>query len=125
MISKRLISDISSRTRAKKRTVLFDKYMVQAPNYYCRRIVTNGSLPNHPEVRYSVVFSVEGKRVKYDSNPMLRRPGYNAPEGAYTIQERYGLWLCKDFIPVKGKTSGLRRRVRSSLRCMPFLTARP
>jgi hypothetical protein len=88
---------------SEKADVLFDKYMVQAPNYYCRRIVTNGSLPNHPEVRYSVVFSVEGKRVKYDSNPMLRRPGYNAPEGAYTIQERYGLWLCKDFIPVQRK----------------------
>jgi uncharacterized protein YceK len=82
---------------------LFDEYTVQAPNYYCRRIITTGSLPNHPEVRYSAVFSVEGRRVKYDSNPMLRRPGYNAPEGAYTIQDRYGLWLCKDFIPIQRK----------------------
>jgi hypothetical protein len=46
---------------------------------------------------------VEGKRVKYDSNAMLRRPGYNAPDGAYTVQERYGLWLCKDFIPIQRK----------------------
>jgi hypothetical protein len=83
--------------------ILFDKYTVQAPNYYCRRVVTTGSLPNHPEVRYSAVFSVEGKRIKYDSNPMLRRPGYNAPDGAYTIQDRYGLWLCKDFIPIQRK----------------------
>jgi hypothetical protein len=49
------------------------------------------------------VFSVEGKRVKYDNNPMLRRPGYNAPEGAYTVQDRYGLWLCRDFIPIQRK----------------------
>ena len=82
---------------------LFDNYMIQAPSYYSRRTVRSGSLPNHPEVRYEAVFSVEGKRVKYDSNPMLRRPGYNAPEGAYTIQDRYGLWLCKDFIPVQRK----------------------
>lgn len=82
---------------------LFDEYTVQAPNYYCRRIVKTGSLPNHPEVRYSAVFSVEGRRIKYDNNPMLRRPGYNAPEGAYTIQDRYGLWLCKDFIPIQRK----------------------
>jgi hypothetical protein len=83
--------------------ILFDEYTVQAPSYYCRRVVTTGSLPNHPEVRYNAVFSVEGKRIKYASNPMLRRPGYNAPEGAYTIQDRYGLWLCKDFIPVQRK----------------------
>jgi hypothetical protein len=42
-------------------------------------------------------------RVKYDNNPMLRHRGYPAPEGAYTVQERYGLWLCKDFIPVQRK----------------------
>ncbi|MBV8808202.1 MAG: hypothetical protein JO033_05965 [Acidobacteriaceae bacterium] len=54
-------------------------------------------------MRYDAVFSVEGKRVKYDSNPMLRRPGYNAPEGAYTVQDRYGLWLCKVFIPIQRK----------------------
>ena len=71
--------------------VLFDNYTVQAPSHYCHRAITKGSLPNHPEIRYNAVFSVEGKRVKYDSNPMLRRPGYSAPEGAYTIQDRYGL----------------------------------
>ena len=30
----------------------------------------------------------EGKYAKYKYNQMLRRPGYGAPEGAYTIQER-------------------------------------
>jgi hypothetical protein len=88
---------------SEKADILFDKYMIQAPNYYCRRVVKTGSLPKHPEVRYNAVFSVEGRRVKYDSNPMLRRPGYSAPDGAYTIQDRYGLWLCKDFIPVQRK----------------------
>lgn len=34
---------------------------------------------------------------------MLRRQGYVAPNGAYTVQERYGLWLCKDFIPIGRK----------------------
>jgi len=82
---------------------LFETHLVQAPNYYCRKIVKNGSLPNHPEVRYNAIFSVEGMRVKYDNNPMLRHRGYPAPEGAYTVQERYGLWLCKDFIPVQRK----------------------
>jgi hypothetical protein len=85
-------------------TALFDKYMIQAPHHYCRRlIVKHRCLPNYPEIRYDAIFCVEGKRVKYDSNPMLRRPGYNAPEGAYTVQDRYGLWLCKDFIPIQRK----------------------
>lgn len=82
---------------------LFDAHTVQAPTYYCRRAFFIGCLPNHPEVKYHAVFSVEGRRVKYDCNPMLRRPGYNAPEGAYTVQDRYGLWLCKDFIPIQRK----------------------
>jgi hypothetical protein len=69
-----------------------------------------GSLPNHPEIRFHVVFSVEGSRVKYDSNPMLRRPGHTAPDGSYTVQERYGLWLCKDFIPVQRKNEWITSR---------------
>ena len=82
---------------------LFDEHTIQAPNYYSRRIITSGSLPNHPEIKYNAIFSIEGRRVKYSENPMLRRSGYNAPEGAYTIQDRYGLWLCKDFIPIQRK----------------------
>ncbi len=34
---------------------------------------------------------------------MIRRSGYSAPTGSYTIQERYGLWLSKDFIPIQRK----------------------
>jgi hypothetical protein len=82
---------------------LFDELGVDAPDYYCRRWVENGNLRNFPEISYQAVFSVEGKKVRYDYNPMLRRRGYTPPEGAYTIQERYGLWLCKDFIPVQRK----------------------
>jgi hypothetical protein len=80
---------------------LFDKLNVDAPHYYCRKIAKTGSLIRNPEIRYSAVFSVEGRRVKYDSNPMLRRSGYAAPQGAYNVQDRYGLWLCKDFIPIQ------------------------
>ena len=77
---------------------LFDEYLVKAPDYYCRRIVREGHLTNHPEIAYQAVFSIEGSRVKYSYNPMLRRRGYQS--GVYTIQDRYGLWLCKDFIPI-------------------------
>jgi len=80
---------------------LFDKYLVDAPDYYSRRILKSGQLPNHPEVGYQAIFSIEGNRIKQEHNPMLRRRGYQAPAGAYTVQERYGIWLCKDHIPIQ------------------------
>lgn len=82
---------------------LLDEHIVRAPDYYCKRLVFSGSLPNHPEKHYDAVFSVEGTHVKYRFNNMLRHSGYNPPRGAYTVQERYGLWLCKDYIPVQRK----------------------
>lgn len=82
---------------------LFEKYLVEAPKWYCKKFIKTGSLKNMPEVEYQAIFVVEGTRVKYGYNPMIRRSGYNAPTGAYTIQDRYGLWLCKDYMPIQRK----------------------
>lgn len=79
---------------------LFDEYLADAPNFYSKIIKKQGHLRNSPEIKYDAIFAIEGTKVKYDYNRMIRRKGYMAPEGAYTIQERYGLWLCKDFIPI-------------------------
>lgn len=84
-------------------TSLFDTHLAYAPDHYCKRIVRTGTLSDHPEVTFEAVFSIEGSRVKYDNNLMLRRSGYQSPKGAYTVQERYGLWLCKDYIPIQRK----------------------
>ena len=64
-------------------------------------MIKTGSLKNLPEIKYQAVFYVEGTKVKYEYNPMIRRSGYTAPEGSYTIQDRYGIWVCKDFMPIK------------------------
>jgi hypothetical protein len=77
--------------------------VTRAPDFYSKKIVKIGHLKNFPEIAYEAIFCIEGKNVKYGYNPMLRRPGYSAPEGAYTIQERYGLWICKDGIPIQRK----------------------
>ncbi|WP_411824680.1 ATP-binding protein [Leptospira sp. 'Mane'] len=84
-------------------TTLFNNYLTKAPDYYSKQIIRSGSLKNFPEIKFHAIFSIEGKYIKYGYNEMLRRPGYTAPEGSYTIQERYGLWLCKDFIPIQRK----------------------
>lgn len=82
---------------------LFELYNNDAPDYFCKKWEYTGSLPNFPFIKYQAVFYVEGKYVKYSYNKMLRRQGYQAPDGSYTIQDRYGLWLCKDFIPIQRK----------------------
>lgn len=82
---------------------LFEEYLTKAPDYYSKKVIRNGILKNYPEISYQAIFCIEGKYAKYSYNQMLRRPGYSAPEGAYTIQERYGLWLCKDYIPIQRK----------------------
>lgn len=88
---------------SKKVSDLFDKHIVEAPKWYCKKFIKMGSLKNMPEIEYQAIFVIEGTKVKYGYNPMIRRSGYNAPAGAYTIQERYGLWLCKDFMPIQRK----------------------
>lgn len=89
---------------------LFDEHLVRAPEYYCKRVKRSGALDSHPEVRYQAVFSIEGNRVKQAYNNMLRRQGYQAPKGSYTVQERYGLWLCRDFIAVQRRNDWITSR---------------
>ena len=84
---------------------LFDTYLADAPKHFCKRIVREGQLKNHPEVSYQAVFSLEGNTVKLRANAMLRRQGSPPLPGAYTVSDRYGLYLCKDFIPIQQQTS--------------------
>jgi len=82
---------------------LLDNYLTKAPNHYAKRVIKSGNLKNNPQIKYNAIFCIEGTNVKYSYNPMLRRRGYSAPEGAYTVSDRYGLWLAKDFIPIQRK----------------------
>jgi hypothetical protein len=84
---------------SKNITKLFDDHLINAPDYYCRKIKKQGKLKNFPEISYQAIFSIEGNKVKTSYNDMLRRQGYS--RGIYTVQERYGLWLCKDYIPIQ------------------------
>ena len=82
---------------------LFEEHMVDAPKWYCKKILRMKSLKNFPEIKFNAVFYVEGTKIKYNYNPMIRRSGYSAPVGSYTVQDRYGIWLCKDFMPIQRK----------------------
>ncbi len=106
---------------SKSVNTLFDEYLAEAPKWFCKKIVRRGSLDNFPEIHYDAIFCIEGIRVKYDYNPMLRRSGYTAPNGSYTVQERYGLWLCKDFIPVQRKNEWITQKGTEYTRFHAFL----
>ena len=80
---------------------LFEEKKTLAPKYYVRRWKKEGHLPTFPDKKYQAIFYVEGDAIKREYNRMLRRPGYAAPEGAYMAREKYGLWLCKDYIPIQ------------------------
>lgn len=90
--------------------VLFAKYLVQAPYYFCKRVIKKGQLKDFPEIEFEAIFAIEGNKVKQQANPMIRRSGYQAPNGSYTVQERYGLWLCKDYIPVQRKNQWITKK---------------
>ena len=100
---------------------LFEQHEVRAPHFYCRRIIRQGALPNHPEIKYQLIISLEGSNVKYSYNGMLRRSGYSAPQGSYTIQDRYGIWLCKDCIPVQRKNEWITSKGSEYTRFHAFL----
>jgi hypothetical protein len=77
---------------------LFEKYGSSAADMFVRRYVISDRLKELPEVTYDAVISVEGDQVKRDYNPLIgeRR---RRDTGRYRVADRYGLWLCKDFIP--------------------------
>jgi hypothetical protein len=52
---------------------------------------------------------------------MIRRPGYSAPKGSYTVNERYGLWLCKDFIPIQRKNEWITYKGNEYIRFHAFV----
>lgn len=89
---------------------LLKDYIVDAPDYYVKKWFFTGGLRKFPDIKYEAVFYVEGNRAKRSVNNMIRRSGYSAPDGAYTVQERYGIWLSKDYIPVQRKNDWIGSR---------------
>nr|WP_294037312.1 ATP-binding protein [uncultured Ruminococcus sp.] len=106
---------------SKKVSDLFDEYLVDAPKMYCKKYVREGSLKSQPETEYKAVFYVEGTKVKYGYNKMITRSGYTAPPGAYPVRDRYGIWLCKDFMPIQKKNEWITSKGNEYLKFHAFI----
>jgi len=53
-----------------------------------------------PNCKIDIVFCLEGDQAKRNYNPMIHKRYASWVEGEYNVEARYGLWLCKDFIPI-------------------------
>jgi hypothetical protein len=79
---------------------LFDALNTDAGDWFCKRYGWKDRLEQLPDVTYEAVISVEGDRVKRSYNPMIRERA-SSESGKYKVADRYGIWLCKDFIPIQ------------------------
>ena len=77
-----------------------------------------------------LVFYIEGDEAKRAYNPMVRFRGRVPEYGMYKVEDRYGLWACKDFIPIEryNEWLGLGKRLETKyhafVNCQDFrLTA--
>ncbi|MFO0906458.1 MAG: ATP-binding protein [Pirellulales bacterium] len=61
----------------------------------------NEPLANNPDKTIDFLFALEGEGARREYNEMLRRQGRPRRPGDYLSQERYGLWLGRDYVPVQ------------------------
>jgi len=57
-------------------------------------------IDGYPNSTLDVVFYLEGDSAKRYHNTMLTRPGRTSEPWHYTVSDRYGLYICKDYIPL-------------------------
>ena len=80
---------------------LFEEHGSTAADLFVRRYPLKGErLKELPEVTYDGIISIEGGQVKRNYNPLLGEKR-RKDTGRYRVGDRYGLWLCKDYIPVQ------------------------
>lgn len=99
---------------------LMNDHLTDAPDYFVRKFVFEGNLRRYPDIKYQAVWYIEGNKAKRIVNNMIKRSGYQAPSGAYTVQERYGIWLAKDYIPVQQKNEWINKRGSESTKLHAF-----
>lgn len=80
---------------------LFEIHGEEAVDHYVKKyIYPSQTLETMPEIKFDVVIYFEGDAAKRAYNPMIRMRKSQS-SGAYKVSDRYGLWLCKDFVPIQ------------------------
>ena len=81
---------------------LIDTYESEAANYFVKKFKYEKRLENSPHIKYQSLYCIEGDEIKRMTNPMISHRG-NKSKGTYRVSDRYGIWICKDFIPITRK----------------------
>jgi hypothetical protein len=79
---------------------LFEELGPEAADSFVKKYKWEGRLIDNPDITYQAIIYVEGDDAKQKYNPMIRRKS-DKRTGAYRVADRYGIWLCKDHIPVE------------------------
>ena len=80
---------------------LFSTLGANAADHFVKRYrFLNLRLEDMPEVSFDMILSVEGDQAKRLYNPLIRDRARKG-RGTYKVGDRYGVWLCKDYIPVE------------------------
>lgn len=72
--------------------------------YVARWVFPNVELIDKPGSKIDFVFYIEGDRAKREYNKMIHEKWQSWKPGEYDVGDRYGLWLCKDHIPIQRKS---------------------
>jgi len=105
---------------------------VKKADLLCRKVYesTKETGKNRPDIPFQIIFYIEGDETKRLYNKMIAPKGkINIHDDQYTVESRYGLWACKDFIPVANitnwiETRGIKTRFHAFINCDKFeLTA--
>lgn len=80
---------------------LYAEYEENAADYFVKKYTyENRSLDARPDIKYDIVIYVEGDEAKKAYNPLLKKRK-NRKKGSYKVSDRYGIYLCKDFVPIQ------------------------
>jgi hypothetical protein len=77
------------------------KYQDSWPKFYVNKwVYPSVPIEGYPSSIIDVVFYLEGDSAKRQFNQMLTRQRRTPERWHYTVSERYGLYVCKDWIPL-------------------------
>lgn len=77
------------------------RYQDTWPRYYVNRwVFREVPIEGYPASTMDIVFYLEGDSAKRQHNPMVARPGKPTERWHYRVSDRYGLYVCKDYIPL-------------------------
>ena len=78
--------------------------------YVAKWIFRDEAVIGLPGSKLDVIFFIEGDQAKRAYNKMIHEKYTAWVSGQYKVEDRYGLWLCKDFIPITRKNSWVAER---------------